>query len=167
METSGKLSDLGCPSAPAPSIQYRASNLDWQLVSYMILYMFHLPCLNHIMLIYKYEFTNLNNRPWTSWEGQGSCLSPPGLLSVSQPTIAQAQRIRVLGHFSKTWGISPAFLLFLPCSKRTSIPIWLGMSTPSYTLTSLPLWHFPFLSCPFSWKINLIPLIPMTEQVQS
>ena len=31
---------LGRPSAPAPSIQYPASNLDWQLVSYMILYMF-------------------------------------------------------------------------------------------------------------------------------
>ena len=31
---------LGRPSAPAPSIQYRASNMDWQLVSYMILYMF-------------------------------------------------------------------------------------------------------------------------------
>ena len=28
---------LGRPSAPAPSIQYRASNLDWRLVSYMIL----------------------------------------------------------------------------------------------------------------------------------
>ena len=31
---------LGHPSAPAPSIQYRASNLDWRLVSYMVLYMF-------------------------------------------------------------------------------------------------------------------------------
>ena len=31
---------LGRPSAPAPSIQFRASNLDWRLVSYMILYMF-------------------------------------------------------------------------------------------------------------------------------
>ena len=30
---------LGRPSAPAPSIQYRALNLDWRLVSYMILYM--------------------------------------------------------------------------------------------------------------------------------
>ena len=29
---------LGRPSALAPSIQYHASNLDWQLVSYMILY---------------------------------------------------------------------------------------------------------------------------------
>ena len=37
------------PSAPASSIQYRASNLDWQLASYMILYMFqcHYPKLSH------------------------------------------------------------------------------------------------------------------------
>ena len=40
---------LGHPSAPAPSIQYRASNLDWWLVSYMILYMFqwHSPKSSH------------------------------------------------------------------------------------------------------------------------
>ena len=40
---------LGRPSAPAPSIQYHASNLDWQLVSYMILYMFqcHSPKSSH------------------------------------------------------------------------------------------------------------------------
>ena len=40
---------LGHPSAPAPSIQYRASNLDWQLVSYMILYRFqcHSPKSTH------------------------------------------------------------------------------------------------------------------------
>ena len=31
---------LGRPSAPAPSIQHHASNLDWRLVSYMILYVF-------------------------------------------------------------------------------------------------------------------------------
>ena len=42
---------LGCPSVPAPSIQYRASNLDWWLVSYMILYMFqcHSPKLSHTL----------------------------------------------------------------------------------------------------------------------
>ena len=40
---------LGRPSAPAPSIQYCASNLDWQLVSYMILYIFqcHSPKSSH------------------------------------------------------------------------------------------------------------------------
>ena len=39
---------LGRPSAPAPSIQYRASNLDWRLVSY-ILYVFqcHSPKSSH------------------------------------------------------------------------------------------------------------------------
>ena len=31
---------LARPSAPAPSIQYHASNLDWRFISYMILYMF-------------------------------------------------------------------------------------------------------------------------------
>ena len=31
---------LGHLSVPAPSIQYHALNLDWQLISYMILYMF-------------------------------------------------------------------------------------------------------------------------------
>ena len=40
---------LGRPSAPAPSIQYRASNLVWWLVSYMILYLFksHSPKSSH------------------------------------------------------------------------------------------------------------------------
>ena len=39
----------GRPSAPAPSIQYRASNLDWRLISYMILYIFqcHSPKSSH------------------------------------------------------------------------------------------------------------------------
>ena len=31
---------MGHPSTPASSIQYRASNLNWWLISYMILYMF-------------------------------------------------------------------------------------------------------------------------------
>ena len=40
---------LGRPSAPAPSIQYRASNLAWRLVPYMILYVFqcHSPKSSH------------------------------------------------------------------------------------------------------------------------
>ena len=40
---------LGRPSAPASSIQYRASNLDWRLISYMILCIFqcHSPKSSH------------------------------------------------------------------------------------------------------------------------
>ena len=40
---------LGHPSAPAPSILYPASNLDWGFISYMILYMFqcHSPKSSH------------------------------------------------------------------------------------------------------------------------
>ena len=39
---------LGHPSAPAPSILYHASNLDWWFVSYMILYMFQCHSLKSI-----------------------------------------------------------------------------------------------------------------------
>ena len=35
---------LGRLSAPAPSILYHASNLDWRFVSYMIIYMFQCHC---------------------------------------------------------------------------------------------------------------------------
>ena len=40
---------LGRPSAPTPSIQYHALNLDWRLISFMILYMFqcHFPKSSH------------------------------------------------------------------------------------------------------------------------
>ena len=38
---------LGPPSAPAPSILYPTSNLDWWFVSYMILYMFQCHSPNH------------------------------------------------------------------------------------------------------------------------
>ena len=40
---------LGHPSAPAPSILYPASNLDWCFISHMILYMFqcHSPKSSH------------------------------------------------------------------------------------------------------------------------
>ena len=40
---------LGHPSAPAPSTLYHASNLDWQFISHMIIYMFqcHSPISSH------------------------------------------------------------------------------------------------------------------------
>jgi len=44
---------LGHPSAPAPSILYPASNLDWRFVSYIILYMFqcYSPKSSHPLLL--------------------------------------------------------------------------------------------------------------------
>jgi len=52
---------LGRTSAPAPSIQYRSSNLDWRLVSYMILYMFHCysPKSPHLSLSHRVHKTDL------------------------------------------------------------------------------------------------------------
>ena len=38
---------LDHPLAPAPSILYPASNIDWQFISYMILYRFHCHSPNH------------------------------------------------------------------------------------------------------------------------
>ena len=52
---------LGHPSAPAPSILYPVSNLDWQFISYMIVYMFTLSILFCISLwvhIYIYFLIN-------------------------------------------------------------------------------------------------------------
>ena len=50
---------LGPPSAPAPSILYPASNLDWRFISCMILYMFqcHSPIFK--LLLSNFESKNL------------------------------------------------------------------------------------------------------------
>jgi len=50
---------LSHPSAPAPSIQYHASNLDWQLISYMIVYMFqcHSPKSSHPLWMLSFKPT--------------------------------------------------------------------------------------------------------------
>ena len=53
---------LGHPSAPAPSIQYRASNLDWRLISYMILYVF------------QCHWRRLLRVPWTARSSKQSIL---------------------------------------------------------------------------------------------
>ena len=45
---------LDHPCAPAPSILYPVSNTDWHFVSYMIVYMFHSPCLSS-MGLYSYD----------------------------------------------------------------------------------------------------------------
>ena len=52
---------LGHPSAPAPSILYPASNLDWRFISHMILYMFkcHSPKSSHPFPLHRVQKTVL------------------------------------------------------------------------------------------------------------
>ena len=59
---------LGCPSAPAPSIQYHALNLDWRLVSYMILYIFqcHSPKSSHPLPLLQSPKDWENNSKWSN-----------------------------------------------------------------------------------------------------
>ena len=67
---------LGPPSAPAPSIQYPASNLDWWLVSYTILYMFqcHFPKSSHPLPLPQSpkDCSNETSLNISIWEGLAS-----------------------------------------------------------------------------------------------
>ena len=57
---------LGRPSAPAPSIQYHASNLDWWLISCMILYIFqyHSPKSSHPLPLPQRQHIRGSKRHW-------------------------------------------------------------------------------------------------------
>ena len=63
---------LGHPSAPAPSILYPASNLDWRFITYMILYMFqcHSPKSSHPLPLPQSPKETQMYRTvfWTLWE---------------------------------------------------------------------------------------------------
>ena len=94
---------MGHPSAPAPSILYPASNLDWRFVSYMILYMFqcHSPKSSHPLMaivlnnLYSYlmfVFLTIYNaykfRNWIcfvqycNFQGVAQCLEHDGCLEI-------------------------------------------------------------------------------------
>ena len=57
---------LGRPSVPAASIQYRALNLDWRLVSYMILYIFqcHSPKSSHPLPLPQSSWKISHHNDW-------------------------------------------------------------------------------------------------------
>ena len=61
---------------PAPSIQYRASNLDWRLVSYMILYMFqcHSPKSSHPLPLPPAIQKSTSNKCWRGCGEKGTLL---------------------------------------------------------------------------------------------
>ena len=70
---------LGRSSAPAPSIQYRVSNLDWRLISYMILYMFQCHSLksSHPLPLHRVQKTVLYISVKTNVENETPILWPP------------------------------------------------------------------------------------------
>src|SRR5574338_366448 len=74
---------LGRPSAPAPSIQHRALNLDWHLVSYMTFHMFqcHSPKSSHPLplpiISYPAHDTWLDSN-MNSWACRCPSLPAPG-----------------------------------------------------------------------------------------
>ena len=86
---------LGHPSAPAPSILYPASNLDWQFVSYMILYMFQchslksypspLPRLfkNYVFLLFNSLVAQVVKNLPTMWETFVQSLGWDDLLEIA------------------------------------------------------------------------------------
>ena len=90
---------LGHPSAPAPSIQYCASNLDWQLISYMILYMFqcHSPKSSHPLPDFKQEEQTLS-----SVSGMEKC---KGCVLLTGCCVGHSPRLHILPELSNFPGL--------------------------------------------------------------
>ena len=99
---------LGHLSAPAPSIQYHASNLDWQFISYMILYMFqcHSPKSSHplplpqspktvlYICVYFARFSALN-KAHIEW-----ILSPDNLAEATLKLYSSNERVNSSNNYS-------------------------------------------------------------------
>ena len=90
---------LGRPSAPAPSIQYRASNLDWRLVSYMILYIFqcHSPKSSHPLPLPQ------SPKDSSIYISVSFAVSYTGLLLPSLWGCKELEITEQLNHNNKTW----------------------------------------------------------------
>ena len=110
---------LGCPSAPAPSIQYHASNLDWQLVSCMIFYMFqcHSPISSHPLPLWiSSNEVDETGAYYTEW-------SKP-----ERKTPIQYTNAYLLNHVFILWGNQGIFFLpFLKFNNFTKICLGPGL----------------------------------------
>ena len=115
---------LGPLNAPAPSIQYHASNLDWQFVSYMMSY---IPIAGH---------THLGNQNWKRRVPQCSsqhCLdSFKGLTpvvevgQVSFPHVWQVMCLQLLEFVRRVSKIEMIYLLLTSFTPRLDFSFILG-----------------------------------------
>ena len=67
---------LDHPRAPAPSILYPASNIDWRFVSYMIVYMFQCHSPSQLSLngpLWQWDEAGLQGLPEQCWECKQPC----------------------------------------------------------------------------------------------
>ena len=127
---------LGRPSAPAPSIQYRASNLDWRLVSYMILYI--LQC-----------HSPQSSPPLPLQQSPFSSSSPQSIAPVKQP----GRLLRMQITRKRSVQISPVRIqnkIFHPCSMvcRAHMQWWSGLSTSS------GFWREPETLCDVNYSLT-------------
>ena len=137
---------LGRPSAPAPSIQYCASNLDWRLISYMILYMLNV------------QFIRFD---WTD------CLWPNGLQHTRLPCPLPTPRTRWNSCPSIQWchptiRSSVIFLLLPSVFPRISIfsnDSVLLIRWPKYQLLSFSISHPNEYSRMSSFRIDRFDLL--------
>ena len=108
---------LGRPSAPAPSNQYRASNLDWQLVSWCIEQSYGL-CRR------RRGWEDLGERHWNMYNIVYETVASPGLMHwlFFSPT-AQLLSCFVLFCFSHKLGIPSPLFSFGPFLSRTLLSL--------------------------------------------
>ena len=98
---------LGCPSAPAPSIQYHALNLDWRLISYMISYMFQCHSLPGAGVRSSARGKGHEEGGSAHTKAGSSLRSPPGYSRASTPQTRVCLLYCCVLSPLTLWGLSP------------------------------------------------------------
>ena len=145
---------LGRPSAPAPSIQYHASNLDWWLISCMILYIFqyHSPKSSHPLPLPQRQRIRGSKRHWC----------------IEQSSFTFVKRIFSSSSLSAISMVSSAYLRLLLFLQAILIPACASSSPTFLTMYSayklnkqgdnIQPWHTPF---PI-WNQSVVPCLVLT-----
>ena len=119
---------LGRPSAPAPSIQHHAWNLDWWLISYMILYVFqcHSPKSSHPLPLPQ------SPKDCSIHQCLFCCLVYRVIVTIFLNSIYMDVRAILLWHLSPHW--SPGLIRLIWLARRVSPS---SLTTPCASLSKL------------------------------